>query len=48
MWKDLWFGVVCCHGNCVDIQSDPKNCGACFQVCLRETKCTYCMCDYVG
>jgi hypothetical protein len=32
-------GKKCCGGNCVDVQSDPKNCGACGHTCHAGQGC---------
>lgn len=33
------YGLTCCNGVCVDVQSDPLNCGTCGQLCVEPDIC---------
>src|SRR5437016_1382798 len=39
-------GLASCNGQCVDTQSDPKNCGGCGVVC--NTQCAKGVCQLLG
>ena len=41
---DCGAGSVCCAGTCVDVASDPANCGACAVVCPAGDSCAAGVC----
>jgi hypothetical protein len=40
-------GSTLCGGNCVDLQSDPQNCGQCGNACATEQSCVSGVCSVV-
>lgn len=39
---------VCCGGTCIDVSSDPNNCGMCGETCGGSTNCNQGFCEPAG